>query len=41
MSARIKATKAYATIKEMVDITVRRYPCRAADSPFYGMGGKI
>ncbi|HBN26553.1 MAG TPA: hypothetical protein DD405_03685, partial [Desulfobacteraceae bacterium] len=38
MPAMMKAAEAYATLGEMVDITVRRYPCKAASSPIYGMG---
>ena len=41
MPATMKAVKAYATLEEMCDITVRRHPCKAADSPFYGMKGAM
>ncbi len=41
MPATMKAVKAYATLEEMCDITVRRHPCKASDSPFYGMRGAM
>jgi len=41
MPAMMKATKAYATLGEMVDITIRRYPCKASSSPIYGIKGML
>ena len=41
MPATMKAVKAYATIEELLDITVRRYPSKSSDSPFYGLKGVL
>jgi Methylmalonyl-CoA mutase, N-terminal domain/subunit len=39
MPAMMKAVRAYATLEEITDITIRRYPCSAASSPYYGLKG--
>jgi methylmalonyl-CoA mutase N-terminal domain/subunit len=41
MPAVMKAVKAYATVEEITDITVRRYPCAGSSSPMYGLKGVL
>jgi len=42
MPAVMKAVKAYATVEEITDITVRRYPTPGSyNSPAYGLKGVI
>jgi methylmalonyl-CoA mutase N-terminal domain/subunit len=41
MPAVMKAVKAYATLEEITDITVRRYPCTGSSSPMYGLKGVL
>jgi len=41
MPAVMKAVKVYATLEEITDITVRRYPCTGSSSPMYGLKGVL